>query len=37
MKTKKVKKVTLASMTANVKKQVRELTEFLAYNDYELC
>ena len=34
---KQTKKVTLASMTVKVKKQVRELTEFLAYNDYELC
>ena len=31
MKTKKVKKATLASMTANVKKQVRELTDYMTW------
>lgn len=34
MKTKKVKKATLASMTANVKKQVRELTDYMTWMEY---
>ena len=37
MKTKKVKKATLASMTAKVRKNVKELTEYLTSYDYELC
>lgn len=34
---KQTKKVTLASMTVKVKKQVKELTEYLTSYDYELC